>query len=133
MALNTRHSALFFTKSLRLLVRYQPGKYVYLLLLTLLLGLTQGVSIVLLIPLLQLLEVSEAETSNSIARFLQKITESSGFTLSLELVLFSFAIVLGISALLTYYKSLVQAAYQQGFIYHIRKRLFKKIILRSFR
>ena len=125
----TRSSASFILRSFRLLFKYQPAKYILLLLQTLFLGLTQGISIVLLIPLLQLLEVSEAESSNRLAKFIERITTAAGISLTLELVLFSFALVLTLTAFLTYYKSIYQAAYQQGFIYHIRKRLFKKIIL----
>lgn len=119
----------FILKSFRLLYGYHPGRYIWLLLQTLLLGISQGISIVLLIPLLQLLEVSEAESSNFVARVIQRITDATGIALSLELVLISFAVVLSLTAILSYYKSLFQAAYQEGFVYHLRKHLFKKIIL----
>ena len=119
----------FLLRSFRLLISYHPGKYVLLLVLTLLLGFSQGLSVILLIPLLQLLEVDASESSDRIARFLQELTENSGITLTLEVVLVSFAIVLSLTALLGYYKSLLQASYQQGFIFHLRKKLFRKIIL----
>ena len=120
---------LFIIKSFRLLFRYNPAKLFFLFLLSLFLGFNQGFSIVLLIPFLQLLDVSEAGTSNSLVRFFNSIVENTGITLSLEVILIAYAILLIIIALLVYVKSIYQAGYQQGFTYQIRKRLFKKIIL----
>ena len=120
---------LFIIKSFSLLFQYKPQKLFFLFLLTLFLGFNMGFSIVLLIPFLQLLDVNELENSNSLVRFFDSLIEQTGITLSLELILITYAILLVLIALLLYTKAIYQASYQQEFTYQIRQRLFRKIIL----
>ncbi|MEE4176005.1 MAG: hypothetical protein V2I46_00705, partial [Bacteroides sp.] len=120
---------LFLLKSFRLLLEYQPWRLLLLFLLTLVLGTTQGFSIALLIPFLQLLEVGEGAGSNSLVAFFTNFSEKTGIPITFESVLLAYLVLLTIIALLTYGKSLFQAAYQQDFSYQIRRRLFRKIIL----
>ena len=120
---------LFIIKSFSLLFQYKPGRLLVLFLLTLFLGLNLSFSIALLIPFLQLLDVSEPESSNSLVRFFDSIVENTGITLSLEVILITYAVLLVLIALLQYIKAIYQAGYQQGFTYQVRQRLFRKIIL----
>lgn len=120
---------LFLLRSFRLLLEYQPWRLVLLFVLTLVLGTTQGFSIALLIPFLQLLEVGEGAGSNSLVAFFTNFSEKTGIPITFESVLLAYLVLLTIIALLTYGKSLFQAAYQQDFSYQIRRRLFRKIIL----
>lgn len=119
----------FVLQSSQLLLKYQPWKLFSLFLLSLFLGLNQGFSIVLLLPFLQLLNVSDAESSNHITDFFNSFVERSGISLSLELILITYVIVLSLTALISYFNSMLVVGYQQGFIHKLRKRLFRKIIL----
>lgn len=120
---------LFILKTLRLLREHKPGKLLLIFLLTLFQGVSGGFSVVLLIPLLQLLNVGGGEASDGLTQFFLNLSARSGVTLSIELILLLYVGILAINALLQYWKSILDAGYQQTFIYRIRNRLFRKIIL----
>jgi len=119
----------FVVRSFNLFFRHKPAKIVVLFFLSLFLGFNQGVTIILLIPLLGLLDPSQhTGAQNKWIEFLTTILHKIGFSVSLELVLAVFAVSLMSIAFLTYYQSILQAAYQQEFSHETRRRLFKKII-----
>jgi len=120
---------LFVIRSFRLLFQYNPGKLIFLAFLTLFLGINQGFTIVLLIPFLQLLDIGEHDSSNQLVQFFDSLVDRTGVSLSLELVLLAFVILMVVIALLNYWKATFQSKYQESFSYQIRKRLFRKIIL----
>lgn len=120
---------LFIVKTFKLLREHQPWKLVLIFVLTLLMGVTSGFSIVLLIPMLQLLNIGGGEKPEGIAFFIQNLVGKAGVSLTIETVLIVFAILLTISALLQYWKSVLDVRYQQTFIYTLRRRLFRKIIM----
>ena len=78
---------LFLLKSFRLLLEYQPWKLLLLFFLTLLLGTSQGFSIALLIPFLQLLEVGEGAGSNALGDFFTGFSNMTGIPITFETVL----------------------------------------------
>lgn len=119
----------FVLRSFSLFFRHKPAKIVILFFLSLFLGFNQGVTIVLLIPLLGLLDPSKHTVAqNKWIEFLTTLLHKIGLSVSLELVLAVFAVSLLSIAFLTYYQSILQAAYQQEFSHETRRRLFKKII-----
>ena len=119
----------FIVKSFGLFYRYKPIRLIILFSITLFLGLTQGVTIVLLIPLLSLLEpVQSLVSSNKWIVFVHSMFSKLGIEVNLTLTLAVFAISLIMVAILNYFQTTIQAAYQQEFSYEIRKRLFKKLI-----
>ncbi len=120
---------IFLLKSFRLLLDYQPWRLLVLFFLTLLLGTSQGFSIALLIPFLQLLEVGTGAEANPLVQFFANFSERTGIPITFESVLLAYLVMLTLIALLTYGKSLFQSAYQQDFSYQVRRRLFRKIIL----
>jgi ATP-binding cassette subfamily C protein len=97
--------------------------------LTLIMGVTSGFSIVLLIPLLQLLSIGGGGESGGIALDIQILADKAGINLTIGSVLIIFMVILTLSALLQYWKSILDARYQQTFIYTLRRRLFRKIIM----
>ena len=119
----------YIFESFRMLLNFRPGKLILIFILTLLLGAFSGFSIVLLIPLLQILTPGTENHSNPIANLLNDLAEKSGILLNLETILVIYVVLLSIMALLQLWKSLLDAKYQQTFIYHIRRRLFRKIIM----
>ncbi len=116
-------------ESFKMLLNFRPGKLALLFVLTLFLGAFSGFSIVLLIPLLQKLSPGKENQTNQIADFLNSLAENAGIPLNLETILLVYVVLLSIMALLQLWKSLLDAGYQQTFIYQIRRRLFRKIIM----
>ncbi|MBP1638420.1 MAG: transporter ATP-binding protein [Bacteroidetes bacterium] len=117
-------------QSFSLFYRNNPVKLVGVFLLTLLLGFNQGISIVMLIPLLSLLDQTQPSAAhNKIVDWLQGVTDRMGFQLSLESILVCFVVLLTLIALLGYYKSQWQSEYEQRFIHTLRGRLFRKIVM----
>ncbi len=119
----------FIVRTLKLLTAHNPAKLLLIFIITFLQGITSGFSIVLLIPLLQLLNVSGGEPVNGLTDFFWKIAEKTGISVNLGTLLLVYIILLTLGAFIQYWKSLLDAAYQHTFIYQLRRRLFRKIIL----
>lgn len=121
------------SKSIRntfqLFQKHQPGKLLFIFMLTLIMGTVGGVSIVLLIPLLQLLTPGAERTPEGIVLYINQLAEKLHFNLNIESILLVFVVLLIISALLQYTQSLLDASWQQSFVYQLRRRLFRKIIM----
>lgn len=118
----------FIVHSFKLFWSYNPLKMITLFFITILQGFTQGISIVLLIPLLGMLDPS-AGKENSWTNFLRKFLETFGVNLNITVVIIFFILCLLFVALLNYSQTVLQTTYQQGFSYEMRKKLFKKIIM----
>jgi ATP-binding cassette subfamily C protein len=118
-----------FLLSFKLLFKHQQGKLLLLFLLDLFLGAFAGFSIVLLIPLLQLLTPGTESETNQITVVFNELAETIGIQINLESILIIYVILLSVMALLPFWKGLLDAGYQQSFIYKIRGRLFRKIIM----
>ena len=120
---------LFIVKTFKLLKEHQPYKLVLIFLLTLLMGVMGGFSIVLLIPLLQLLSIGAGEEPDGVALFVQNLADRAGIELTIGSILLVYMVLLTLTALLQYWKVLLDARYQQTFIYTLRRRLFRKILM----
>lgn len=108
---------------------HQPWRLALIFLLTLLLGVMSGFTIVMLIPLLQLLNIGAGTEPEGIALFITRFAEGAGINLTIGSILLVYTVFLTLSALLQYLKSILDARYQQTFIYNLRRRLFRKIIM----
>jgi ABC-type multidrug transport system fused ATPase/permease subunit len=120
---------LFILKTFRLLKQHQPGKLVLIFALTLFMGVNSGFSIMLLIPLLQLLNVGANGSPEGPALFFRELASKTGIELNIETLLIVYVVLLTLNALLQYWKSILDTGYQQSLIYQLRRRLFRKIIL----
>lgn len=118
----------FVISSFKLFLKHKPFRIISLFLITLLQGFTQGITIVLLIPLLGLLNPVQTGGQPSWAVTLNSIFNRAGINLGIEVILVVFTICLLFVAVMSYFQSVWQAVYQQDFSYSIRKNLFKKII-----
>jgi len=118
----------FVIKTLGLLREHQPWKLVLIFMLTIVQGVTSGFSIVLLIPLLQLLSIGAGE-ADGIALAIRNVAEGAGIQITIGSILVIYMVLLTFSALLQYFKAVIDARYQQTFIYSLRRRLFRKIIM----
>ena len=127
---HTMHKYLFIVKTFRLLREHEPWKLALIFILTLLQGVTSGFSIVLLIPLLQLLSIGTSGAEpEGVALFIQNLADKAGISLTIGSVLVVYMVLLTLIALLQYRKSILDARYQQTFIYTLRRSLFRKIIM----
>ena len=122
-------SYMFFVKSFRLLMDHQRWKLLLIFLLTLLHGVTSGFSIVLLIPLLQLLSIGGGNEPEGFVLAIRSIADKAGFGITIGSILVMYMTLLTFGALIQYWKALIDARYQQTFIYSLRRRLFRKIIM----
>ena len=120
---------LFIIRTFKLLKEHQPWKLILIFVLTLLMGVTSGFSIVLLIPLLQLLSIGGGSQPEGIALIINKLVLKTGLDLTIETVLLLFVVLLTLSALLQYRKSIIDVRYQQTLIWQLRRRLFRKVIM----
>jgi ATP-binding cassette subfamily C protein len=122
-------SPLFIVKTFNFLFSHKPWILLLIFLLTLFQGVNSGFSIVLLIPLLQLLSIGSSQTAEGPALFFRNLAEKAGINISIESILIIYVVILTLNALIQYWKSILDAGYQQSFIYQLRRRLFRKIIL----
>ena len=120
---------LFIVRTFALLREHEPWKLVLIFVLTMLLGVMSGFSIVMLIPLLQLLSIGTGAEPEGIALFINRLADSAGINLTIGSILLVYMVLLTLSALMQYWKSILDARYQQTFIYSLRRRLFRKIIM----
>ncbi|MEA4839538.1 MAG: ABC transporter ATP-binding protein [Bacteroidales bacterium] len=119
----------FIIRSFSHFFNYSPLRLTVLFLITLFQGFSQGITIVLLIPLLGLLDPgqSTAQTSGWTVH-LNAMLKDTGLELDLGIILVLYTVCLLSVALLSYFQSTMQSRYQQDFSYETRRRLFKKII-----
>ncbi len=120
---------IFIVRTFRLLREHEPWKLTLIFVLTLLLGVMSGFSILMLIPLLQLLSIGAGEEPEGIALFIHRLAEGVGVNLTIGTILLVYTVLLTLSALMQYWKSILEARYQQTFIYSLRRKLFRKIIM----
>ena len=106
---------------------FAPGRTTGIFLTNLLYGLSQGVSIVALIPLLQMLEKNSLG-SNKIFAILNGVIGWLGITISIELIVGLYLTLILFNALISYAKSIWQSDVQQEFTADIRKDIFSKLI-----
>ncbi|MDD4713491.1 MAG: ABC transporter ATP-binding protein [Bacteroidales bacterium] len=119
----------FIIRSFSHFFNYSPLRLTVLFLITLFQGFSQGITIVLLIPLLGLLDPGQftAQTSGWTVH-LNAMLKDTGLELDLGIILVLYTVCLLSVALLSYFQSTMQSRYQQDFSYETRRRLFKKII-----
>ncbi len=122
------NSFIFAGKTFRLLGKHKPRKLSLIFLLTLCMGVSSGFSIVLLIPLLQLLNIGNGERVEGLGRIIGELAAATGIPITIETILLIYVVLLTFTALLQYGKSILDARYQQTFINDLRRRLFRKII-----
>ncbi len=119
----------FSHRSFMLFFRYNRVQFLSIFLISLFLSLSQGFTILLLIPMLSLLDPSGSGIgSNRFLSYFESFFRSSERGISLETILAIYAVVLIMVALLSYFRSMQTTSYQQGFLFEMRNRLFKKVL-----
>ena len=110
------------------LVVTMPGQAGATLLLLLLTGLMQGIGLLMLIPLLQLVGIDTGYgAANQFVNFTETVFAALQIPLSLGAVLLLYIFVMGTSAFLSRWSTLSAAKLQIGFAVYIKERLFDAI------
>lgn len=107
--------------------RFAPGRNAGIFLTNLLYGLSSGISIVALIPLLQMLEKNSLG-SNKVFAVLNDLIEWMGISISIELIIGLYLMLILFNAFISYSKTIWQSDVQQEFMANIRKDIFSKLI-----
>lgn len=108
--------------------RFKTKQVVISLLLMVVIGLTEGISLLLLVPLLQLAGLpAQQGTLNSISVYISSFLSYFGITPTLAAVLVIYVIVIGTSAYLSKLQEVKSSQVQNGFAAHLRKGLFDAI------
>ena len=91
-------------------------------------GLTQGISIIALIPLLQFAGVGDAKAENGvITGFINNILQNLGYKPDLVAVLIMYIVLVSLYELFSYSQSTLNNTIQQGFTVFLRDRLYEAI------
>ncbi|MCH9698352.1 MAG: ABC transporter ATP-binding protein/permease [Gammaproteobacteria bacterium] len=109
--------------------RFDPGKISLALCLMLLQGLTAGVGLLLIIPLLHLVGINfsehiESPVANGVAGMFGRL----GVELTLPLLLCLYILIVAAIASLRYQLSVLNTATQQRYIHFIRNRLYRRLL-----
>ena len=107
---------------------YSPFRWVKVWMSSLLMGFNQGIGIVALVPLLQILQENTYNKDNSIMRILHTLSEYMGITISIESILFFYLSIMVVNSLLTYFSSVWQNYLQQDYTADVRNDIFGKLV-----
>lgn len=110
------------------LISFKPRKVSFTLLLMVIIGLTEGISLLLLIPLLQLVGLNVQQGALSgISVYISSFFSYFGITPTLGIVLVLYVIVISLNAYLTKQQNVKTAQVQFEYAAQMRKRLFSSI------
>jgi len=105
-------------------LRYSGAKAWISLLVMVLLGLSEGVGLIMLIPFLQLIGFDGAEKSNQISLLVRDLFEMTGLPLTLPTILCVYAGILGVHAVASRYQEGLNARMMLGYTQFMQDRLY---------
>ncbi|MGM0647780.1 MAG: ABC transporter ATP-binding protein [Bacteroidota bacterium] len=121
------HESTLLTTYLRNFISFiKPSGLIRILMVNSLQGITQGVGIVFILPLLQLLNPA-AESGDRIVQAIHNFFERLSVPLTIETVVLVYVVLVIFSLLLRYYQRILSSSYTQGYISHLRVDLFDKL------
>jgi ATP-binding cassette subfamily C protein len=108
---------------------FAPTKVLFCLLLMLLRGLTSGIGILLLIPLLQAAGFAfGGSTTNAFSHQIEGLYAAAGISLTLPIILATYVAAISAIALLGYMLTVQTSTLQQRYTYMLRDRLFRALL-----
>lgn len=91
-------------------------------------GITEGISLLLIIPLLGIAGIENVEvSSNKLVVFVKSFFESTGISLSVINVLLLYVVIMTLTALLRYFQSINTASINQQIVIYWRNTFFRKL------
>lgn len=116
------------TRYLRAFIRHEPGRACLSVMLTIGLGLTHGVGLLMLIPFLALLGIGETGTAMSkVAGYAVSFFEWFGLPFSLLTILCLYVTLVAIHAAATRYQAVLNTRITFGFTQGLRNRLYQAL------
>jgi len=113
---------------LRVLVSFGVGRVVLVLTLLLAVGATEGIGIVLLVPLLTVVGIDTSHGGTSrMAAAVEAALSTVGMPLTLGSVLLAYVLIVTLRALLARWQSVAHAALHVEFVYRLRDDLYRAI------
>lgn len=95
-------------------------------------GITEGVGLLFIIPLLAISGIKDAGSSNNfLVQSIRNIFESNGLSLSVLNVLILYVIIMSFYAILRYFQSINTATINQGVVIYWRNHFFKRLTYAS--
>jgi len=116
----------YIIQSLKKFLGFRPIKLSMLFAFTLIQGLLQGFSLVLIIPILQIIDNEAIRADNSLVYQLTKIINLTGATVTITSIVMFVGVLLIISYIVNYAVSVMQSSYLQEYSANTRERLYKK-------
>ena len=108
--------------------RFKPKNIILVLSLMVFTSLTEGISLLLLVPMLQLVGIDVQQGSlGQIAGSISSFFSYVGIEPTLVAVLIIYAFIISLSALIYRFQTTGTAKIQYGFAANLRKRLFKRL------
>ena len=105
-------------------LRYAGGRAWIALLVMVLLGLSEGVGLIMLIPLLQLVGIGGAETPDRISLLVKDFFQTAGLPLTLPAILGLYALILGVHAVASRYQEGLNARMSLGYTQFMQDRVY---------
>lgn len=105
-------------------LRYAGAKAWISLLIMVLLGLSEGVGLIMLIPFLHLIGFGGAEKTDGISLLVRELFDMSGLPLTLPAVLSVYVVILSVHAMIGRYQESLNARMIMGYTQHMQDRLY---------
>jgi ATP-binding cassette subfamily C protein len=129
MPLNNVSGLSVFIQFIRLLVRYNWLQTMTAIVLMTFLGLTQGIGLVMIIPFLSILGLSQAAGAGSgLVATVEHFSEILDITLTLPSILAVFLTILILYSLVEYFEVILNMHIERGFIRFLRNRLYHSLL-----
>src|SRR5208283_4021626 len=121
----TELSSFSTAKSFLLSVLKYAGKKAWIYFtMVVLLGLTEGVGLIMLIPLLHLIGFDEGGTSDRTSLFVRAFFDKTGLPLTLGTILCAYMVVVGTHAIASRYQEVLNARLSFGYTQFMQDRLY---------
>lgn len=118
----------FITSSFKKFLEFRPGKLFVIVLFTVILGFSQGISYILLVPILRKIESENQSSGSFLIRNFEQFSSRTGVPISFELLLILFVFLLLFIFVLQNRKAVLMTKYQQQYSGFIRKDFYRKLI-----
>src|ERR1700733_8618267 len=109
------------------LVAENPGRLASVMTVQVITALTQGVGLLLLVPLLEVTGVSRGSAAGGLARRAREVFGSLGIPFTLGAILVAYVGVVALAAALAAYQSVLLVRYRLEFVEALRRRLYGTI------
>jgi len=116
-----------FWSYIRTVWRYAPGKAIISLVLLIVLGLAEGIGLLLIIPMLQLIGIGSTAGAGGISAFIGRLLGLAGLPFTLPVILGVYVVLVATSAAASRYRDVLNMEIIQGFTHFLRNDLYEAL------